>query len=263
MKQALQKTIKNVKEHYLMLAASSVLDIIFFYLLTRLHVEIFKKAATHIKETQKIIESQMTKLTQTQYAQMDKLLMDNSNFAYQYHEILKYIGIFLLGLFAIWFVLRGANWLLAHKIANSKIGLKEFAKRFSILSIAGFALLILTLIAYSAMLNYTAFNPLPLINTKIANTLFAILLITLQYFITAGFAMPHNTKPKEFIKIITKAKKILPVFITNNVIIAVLIIIPALLMRNYYWAGLLTSIIITIPTMTVARVFLINVITEK
>lgn len=253
---SLKQTFEAIKQHYLLLSLASVIEIVFFYTLTRLHIEIFKKAATHIKESQKIIQSQMDKLTQTQYAQLDKFLLGNTDFAFQYREILKYIGLFLVGLFLIWFLLRGTNWLLAHKIANSKITLNEFIKRFALLSIIGFFALIGLLMIYTSMLSYVAFSPLPLINSKTANILFGMMLILLEYFLVAELAMPKNSR---FRDTIFKAKKITPSFAINMIVLAILLVMPALLMKNYKWLGLSIALLITTPMITIGRVFMIKV----
>jgi len=254
----LKQTFESIKQHYVLLSLASIIEILFFYSLTRLHIEIFKKAATHIKESQKIIQSQMDKLTQTQYAQMDKFLLGNSDFALQYHEILKYIGLFLLGLFLIWFLLRGTNWILAHKISNSKITLKEFIKRFALFSMMGFFLLIIILLAYTNMLSYVAFSPLPLINSKTANILFGLMLILLEYFLVSALAMPKNSRFRDIKNSILNAKKLAPAFTINLVILVALFIIPALLMRTNKWLGLGIALIITTPIITITRVLIIK-----
>lgn len=254
----LKQSIKNIRNHYFLLILSSLIDILFFYSLTRLHVETFRLASTHIKSAQKIIESQMAKLTQVQYTQLDQILMSNADFALQYKEITKYIGLFLLGLFATWFLLRGTNWLIAHKISESKISIKEFIERFTFFSTTGFIIFILILLIYGMLLNYATFNPLPLINAKMANAVFAIMLILLYYFLSTAFALPAKSKFRNVTTAITNAKKIAPVFITSMITLSILIIVPALLMKNYYWAGLLTSVLITIPLMTLARIYLIS-----
>ena len=259
----LKQTFINVKKHYFLLLISSALEVLFFYVLTRLHVEIFRAAATHIKEAQKIIQSQVDKLAQTQYGGLDNMLMGNADFAMQYHEIIKYIGIFLIGVAALWFVLRALNWFIAHTIAGTKIIVKEFLKRFVMFSILGFAALILILLAYTKMLSYAAFNPLPLINAKTAHVLFGIMLITLHYLLSTAFSLPKNSRFSDIKKIITRAKKIVPAFALSNLVLILLFIIPALLGRNHKWLGLCIGLFATIPMITIARIYLINALKNK
>ena len=256
---ALKQTLTNLKKHYLLFLISSSIEVLFFYLLTRLHVETFKAAAKHIKEAQNVIQSQIDKLTQQQYASLDKVLLGNADFALQYHEIIKYVGLFILGLTLIWLILRALNWLIAHKIAQTKIASKEFAKRFILFSAIGFALFSAALIACTGMLNYAAYNPLPIINAKTANIIFGLMIISIHYFLTTAFAMPKNSKFTDIKKCVIAAKKILPAYLISNIILAILLVIPALMMKNYKWVGLAIAIFVTIPMITITRIYLISV----
>ena len=249
----IKQTIESIRKHYILFKISTVIEIVFFYFLTRLHIEIFKLAAVHIKQAQTIIEGQITKLTQTEYSQFDKILLANTNFAAQYHQIIKYIGLFLLLFFLLWFVLRGLNWFIAHKIAGTKIKLKTFILRFTLFSIVGFALFVLLLIFYGSMINYATFNPLPLINTKIANTTFFVLTITLHYFVSTGFALTGK-------KVITSVRTTLPAYLIINLLLATIILIPAVFIKTSFWASILIILLITFPAIIFARILLTNVV---
>lgn len=249
----LKQTIQSLKKHYILFILSTITELLFFYCLTILHVEIFKKAAVHIKTAQTIIESQINKLAQTEYTQLDNVLLSNADFAAQYHQLLKYIGLFLVLFFLLWFVLRGLNWLIAHKIAETKVSFKTFVLKFTIFSIVGFITFVLLLIFYGSMLNYATFNVLPLINAKIANGAFFVLLILLHYFITTGFAS------KQFK---TSIKTTLPAYLLINALLAIIILIPAVFIKTSFWTSILTILFITFPTITFARILLIKVVNK-
>ncbi|MBI4141045.1 hypothetical protein HY485_04375 [Candidatus Woesearchaeota archaeon] len=252
---AIKQTLESIRKHYSLFTISTIIEILFFYFLTRLHIEIFKSAAVHIKQAQNIIQGQITKLTQTEYSQFDKVLLSNADFAAQYHQIVKYIGLFLLLFFLLWFLLRGLNWLIAHKIAGTKIKLKTFILRFTLFSITGFALFVLLLIFYGSMINYATFNPLPLINTKIANTTFFVLTITLHYFVSTGFALTGK-------KIITSIKTTLPAYLLINLLLATLILIPAVFTKTSFWTSILTILFVTFPAIIFARILFTNVVNK-
>lgn len=256
----LKKTTSDIKKHYFLLFIAVIIDIIFFYSLTRLHVEIFKAAADHIKATQDIIQGQLDKLTQLEAPQLDRFLIGNAEFAYHYHQIVKYIGLFLFGLFLILFFLRGTNWFIAHKMADSKITLKEFSFRFIILSILGFIAFVLSLVLYGLLLNHSAFSQLPLINSTTANGVLGILVIIIYYIILVGYSLPHKARLKDIIKSISAAKKIVPAFVLNELVIVLLLLTPSLIIRDYYLLGLVIAVFITIPLLTITRVFFINTV---
>lgn len=258
MLEKIKQTFTQIKQHTFLFITACITDIIFYYLLTKLHIETFKQAATHIKTAQKIIESQMTELTQAQTPQLNQILTGNIDFAYQYHQILKYLAVFLLGLTAIWLIIHGITWLITHKITNSKITIKEFAKKYAIFSTIGLLATTLTIIAYSAMLNHATFSPLPIINAKTANILTIILLLTIDYMMTTAFALPQNSKIRDIKISITKIKQVLPAYATSMLILATGIIMPTLIIQKNHWAGIIITLIITIPLMTIARTFMIN-----
>jgi hypothetical protein len=102
-------------------------------------------------------------------------------------------------------------------------------------------------------------NLLPLSTTAGTNILMGILLLSILYFSQISFALipSQQTFKKTFILGVKQAKKILPIFIINLLIVFVAFTLPFNWITTMPMLSLAIILLITIPALALARLNII------
>ncbi|MBW2969725.1 hypothetical protein KY319_01240 [Candidatus Woesearchaeota archaeon] len=245
------QAFKNNKK-YLVLVI--VLEIIFLIALTQIHLVFFKPTA----EAAMIIGEQMTatieKLSETEFTELNTLLLENEEFRTAYHSLLKYLAYFILSMLGAWIIFKTPIWYLAHKTIYNKMPFATHAIKFILLSLFWFAILMVLLIASTAQMP-----------TTIIATVSMLIFLVIFYFTQISFSLipAQQTFKKTFILGVKHARQILPAYIFNIILATITIALPFIWIKTIPMLSLAIIIIITIPSLAFARLNIIVATWQK
>ena len=231
-----------------------LVDMLFLYGLTRLHYEVFKRASVHAKKLVEMMGKQVKDIAET--TQLPTLeILQSPEFTATYHQLLKYIGIFVVAGLAIWLVGKGITWFLAHKSVDKKANIKVFTLKFLGLTLAWFVAFIILAIIVLNILNYALFGVFPLIGEKGANALAILIFWVFSYFVFISYSLiPKPAFKNAFITGVKKWRDFLPVHIVNSLIFFVATTVPRNLVEINIHLMFAFVIFIALPAVAWSRV---------
>ncbi len=252
---------KNLK----LLPVLVLVDFIFYYILTRIQVELFIKAGESVKAVSNIIQSQVQELSEAELVQLSKFLMQNPEFVSHYKQIIKYIGLFLLSVLLIWIVLKGINWFLTGRMLGQKISLKDFALKFILLSLFWFVFYLIIIVLLAKLFSGTTVTIFPLISAQTATAISFAILLFITYFSLISFAKIEGKGALSILKDtfatgFKKIKKIIPAYILTLIFLFVTATLPMTLFKLHYMVSIAFIILVTLPALTLSRIYFISVI---
>jgi len=250
----LHKTFAVLKKHPAILIMPVILDLVFFYILTRLHLEVFTSMSYHIKEISTIISEKTVELTQTQMLGLESYLIQSPEFMMHYHAMIYYIAIFFIGGFIAYLICQGVNWWLAQYVS---VGMKKpfrYLGRFSLFSLAWFACFMLLLLMLVSFMDASAYGFIPLLGETASTILAGIIALILGYFAVVSYALPQLSAVKLSF---SSFLQLFPRFMVQVVLFGLFIVLGTFLFTLHWGLLLALVLLIMIPSLTLFRIYTI------
>ncbi|MEM4247539.1 MAG: hypothetical protein QXR48_01305 [Candidatus Woesearchaeota archaeon] len=237
-----------------------LVDLIFVIALTQLHYEVFSKASEHAVRLTTMIGEQAKIIAETENV-TDMTLLNSPEFMTEYNQLLKYIGLFVLGALLAWLVCKGILWFIAHNVAEKKQHSGWFVLNFAGITTLWFiGLIIITVISLN-LLDYATTTVFPLIGIKMANIITMLLFWALTYFVYVSYALvPHKVFTQTFIIGTKQWKQLLPVHLLSTIITLIAILTPSLLMKTNPYLPLVFGILFSLPALAWTRVLWVTAV---
>jgi len=249
------KAFTNNKRYLLL---TILLEFVFLFALTQLHLAFFTPSAEAATKLGEIMMKEIEKLPESEIYQLESILVENEEFMQTYRILLGYIGFFLVSILAAWIIFKAPIWHLSHKSILKKIPLTTTWLKFSLLSLFWFVILCIAFVIYSLATGATA-TLLPLVSSTTTTITMLIVFLAIYYFSQISFALIPATQTfkKTFILGIKHAKTILPAFIVNAIITFVVLTLPFNWITTKPLLSLAIMLVITIPALAFTRLHII------
>ncbi len=254
------KAWKAFVAHKKVLPLVVLVDLLFIYGLTRLHYEIFNRASTYAIKLTAMMGRQVQELTESE-AMQEFAMLQSPEFAAAYQALLKYIAIFFFGALIIWLSGKGIVWLAAHKAADKKTNVRDYALRFTGMTLFWFAAFIALTLATLVLLDYALFGVFPLIGKIGANAAAVLFYWILAYFVFISYSIvPKPAFKSTFVLGVTRWKELLPVHIIGSLVFFVATTVPSSLVKLNIYLSLAFIVLIALPMMAFMRVLWITTV---
>lgn len=178
----------KINQKYYLLPIAVILDLAFFYILTRLHLEVLSKVAEHMQVINEQLTQKTAELAVSDLGNLNSYLAATPQFMTEYHAVMKLGVVFILGTLISWILLQGLAWWIAHRSAGNKIPLWKYIGRFSIVTILCSMVLSVVLFILTGLVESNAI--LPLVSENEPFILSAIMVGIIGYFATVLYASP-------------------------------------------------------------------------
>lgn len=257
-----QKIIISNKK---IIALCSLLDLLFFLGFSWLAINSLFSIKENVEAVSKVMAENMDPTTEVTQQTLDMIQGQVPVIMNHYQEIMWAAGMFIGGMFLLWLILQGTNWYLAHKIAQSKVKPKTFAKAFTLTSLNALVAFSLIFVSSIKLASTLQAGPIPLITQDTINTISLIIFIFTLYLLAIALAMlPKKNWHKKFL---AKAfKDPIHTVLPFAGIAAIIVLLNFLMMRSlqiHYLLFALFTFGLVLPSYTLSRVFWIKQIQEK
>ena len=240
----------HIKKLWIYTGAALPLDLLFFYTITRLHLEVLTKVAESMTRINAILAQKSIEFSESQTGNLNDYLLATPEFLQHYHSVLKWGAVFFLGALLAWILLQGSAWYLAHLAAGRRLRFFPYLGRFTLASLAGAALLCIVLFIVLGLVETGAV--LPLISENEPFIFSAILAIIIGYFSVVLYAAPSMNGLRASI---AKANP-LALYYLGALALTTLGVVFGTWLFTIHWAILLAfSILLLIPSLGVYRYF--------
>lgn len=246
-----------------MLLFTTLAEVFFFYFLTKIHVDVFLKIQEHLVVVMDAIQQQTEAVADVGGigANVDQALLADPTVVSAYNTILGLLGLFFVLLLANWMIFQGINWWIANSMTKKKVPFAAYAWKFITFTLFWFVCLIALLVAFITLTNYASFSVLPLIGQSVVQWAFFIFLALIGYFAAISYSIiPEKAWKKTWNLGLFRAKQIVPAFIVALLLIFVAGGIATWLTRFHYSISLGWAIIVALPSITLARLYFIDVV---
>jgi len=249
------KAFRKNKKYLLLII---LLEFFFIAAAAHVHLSFFAPSAEAADRAGDIMLQEVEKLPDTELFKLETLLKENQEFMSAYHDLLAYIGFFLVSMFAVWIIFKTPVWHLAHKTIYKKMPMVTSFLKFPLLSLFWFLLLLLIFSMYSFATGSTS-TILPFMVPSAVTFLMYGVFILFFYFSQVSFALipAQQTFKSTFVHGIKYWKTLVPVFLVNALITFVVITLPFNWIRQNPLLGLAIILFITLPALAFARVHMI------
>ena len=138
-------------KHWRLVVLAMLVDVVFFYSLTKIHVEFFLRIQPHLSVVMESIQKNAVQLQPSLdgITQLQSVVVQQADVLASYHAVIYLLGLMLLSLFGAWLVLQGLNWWLALHISRKESGSAQqvllFARRFILRTLLWFVVFVLLL----------------------------------------------------------------------------------------------------------------------
>ncbi|HLF54722.1 MAG TPA: hypothetical protein VI612_03305 [Candidatus Nanoarchaeia archaeon] len=241
-------------KRYLILTV--LMDFLFLFAMVQIHWFYFIPSAEAMMKVGEQMTSAMQGLPETELVDLNAVLINNPEFMQAYKNLLTNIVLFFLSLLGAWLVFKTFSWYLSHKSIYKKIPLAIFAYKFILLSLLWFVVLVATIFAF---LGLTRQQPLPIISQTTSSIILFALIAVVAYFANISFALipAQQTLKKTFTLGTKHAKKIVPAYIVNLLLLFVGISLPITIITKHSLIALAIILIFTLPALAFARINII------
>lgn len=213
----IKTTLNAIKTHKLNFTLSILFDFIFITALVLVQYAFLVPTIEAQMKTLEIINAETAKLPTAEYYQLDSILTQNEEFEGAWAVVKTFIVMFLLTGFGAWIIFKTIAWWLSLKTIY-KVPFSEIAYKFPLLSLFWFAILFVGFVIYSTSTS----SLIPIVSPTIGAILYGIFFLIVTYFASVSFSLipARQTFKKTFVLGWKHAKKILPAYITNVVLIS-------------------------------------------
>jgi hypothetical protein len=236
-------------------------DLAFFVVFFLVFATIQIRVMEHLYVMVNLVQTDISHLSSTIASNAWQLLVKQPEFAYHLAEVIRYVMILMVVMYFIWGIFQGLVWTCCSKITDRrwKPAMVYIVKFFlvSLLWISVFYSFVYTWVKLSV---YATFGMFPAVAQDFVTGLFISSTLLLCYFALISYPLLEKTKITRILQRtlllgIAEYKRFVPMFVVA------LLLIAALGGMYYFIAGtnpyifLLVSIFITLPTLTLIRVF--------
>ena len=256
LKQASRIALKNKKWVLL----SSFMDLLFFFVYGFATAPIYRKLVEYIN----VIGSFAGEAIQTatrESRSMSTILMDPAISSYFYDMILLLI-ILWITVYFLYCLFQAFNWKIALQLTGKKIRYLDYLKKFAVMNILWFVLFIAYyLLGFAIDIRKTIISAVMQTSpSSMLNIILAFFLIIIAYFAVISYV--KISLKKAFFIGKSKIRQLLPSVLIIAIYILVLNIILALLTQLNVILAIVLGLILLIPAITFARIY-ISLITNK
>ncbi len=261
---ALAKSFNIVKGNMPLLLAAIIIDIIFVLVLLASSTYIFENIAINVQGMSLLFQEYNEKITEEVNAARDirQILSQLPSFSGYYKGMISWAIAFFISLYFIFSFFQGINWGIAAKQAQNAGFIRYLARFFgiNILWLIALALLFALSIRLS-MKRPGSFVPVFSQNAVTATIL--ALFAVMGYFAIVSFTLlAKQSLAKTFISCFAEGvrrwKQGLPAYAAALFTLALSAALTALLVKTYFFAGVLFGIIIAMPLLHFLRIFLMT-----
>ncbi len=234
---------------------SLLVDFLFIFSLAQVHLTFFLPSADAAARTAEAMGGVIEHLPDAELVDLDSLLKEDPAFMMAYRELLLNIVFFFLSALGAWLAFKSFAWYVSHKSIYPKMPLGTHLLKFCLLSLFWFILLIGAIFINQSL---TA-GPVPIVGQTFSTITFFALFFVLFYFANISFALipAQQTFKKTFLYGYTHAKRILPAYLINIVLIFLGVTLPVTFGAFHPLLALATVIIFTVPALAFARLHMI------
>jgi len=233
-----------------LLPLALLFDLFFYFGLVKLHMEIFQLLSIKIKQVSSVMQQSF------EHADPQKFLTENTQFMEQYKAIMGDVGLFLLGIFALWVVFKGLNWWIAN-YTSKKTKLVPYFKRFVGLSIVWMIGFLFIIFIVLSLASHATTSPVPFISLSMANNIGFFLLWLFGYFVFISYA----EKGFQAFKFGWKHfRKIMPAYILTTLLAFVLSSVPITFLAKNQYATMAFVAFVALPLLAFSRLYIVEVV---
>jgi len=235
-----------------------LLEFIFLFALTQIHLYYFAPSAEAATRAGEIMAQEIAKIPQAEIYELENILLENEDFKRAYRDLLTSMAYFILSFFALWVVFRGPIWYLSHKSILKKVPVGTTILKFALMSIFWFLITVIVFIIYSVATGSTA-TILPIVSSTLASFTMFVVFAAIWYFTTISYALipAQQTFKKTFILGTKHVATLLQAFTVNAVIIFIALTLPFNWIETQPLLSLAIILFITIPALAFARLHII------
>lgn len=250
LKQASRIALKNKKWVLL----SSFMDLLFFFVYGFATAPIYRKLVEYIN----VIGSFAGEAIQTatrESRSMSTILMDPAISSYFYDMILLLI-ILWITVYVLYCLFQAFNWKIALQLTSKKIRYLDYLKRFAVMNILWFVLFITYyLLGFAIDIRKTIISAVMQTSpSSMLNIIMTFFLVIIAYFAVISYV--KISLKKAFFIGKSKIRQLLPSILLITIYILVLNIILALLTQISVILAIVTGLILLIPAITLARIYI-------
>lgn len=262
--QTLPKAWLAFKENKKYLIWIVLIEFVFLFALTQIHLMYFIPSADAATRAGEAMEQEVQKLTETELYQLETMLAQNKDFMDAYHDLMIYMGYFIVSFLVLFVVFRTPLWYISHKSILKKMPFKSVAIKFSLLSLFWFVAVCISFAIYSIITSSTA-TILPIISPFWLTLVMYVIFLAIFYFAQIGFALipSQQTFKNTFIYGSRHAKTLIPAFFVNAIIVFIACSLPFNFIFTYPLVALAIILIISIPALAFARLHMIISVWQK
>jgi hypothetical protein len=262
--QTLPKAWLAFKENKKYLIWIVLIEFIFLFALTQIHLMYFIPSADAAARAGEAMEQEVQKLTETELYQLETLLAQNQDFMTAYHDLIIYMGYFIVSFFLLFAVFRTPLWYISHKSILKKMPFKNVAIKFPLLSLFWFILVCISFAIYSIATSSTA-TILPIISPFWLTIVMYVIFLAIFYFAQISFALipSQQTFKNTFVHGYKNAKTIIPAVLVNAIIAFIACSLPFNFIFTYPLIALAIILIVSIPALAFARLHMIIATWQK
>lgn len=262
---------------YIFLLLGTIIDAVFFYVLTIIHVNFFLPATQELNTVMVALQnaSQDPEIA-ADINQISSTVLGRPEVTFAYHSFLQLLGIFFVSTLAAILIIQSIAWLIAQSAAKPSDGQFKVIlrhKREYIMYVARFTLAtlcwtgaFLLIVAITSLLQQNALSaPLPLLSTTTITGLFVLVLVAITYAVTILYATPVNVSLKNAFKRIINRTQLTHLAIPFCISFIVIFDVAALWFPIFRWnysVSIAWLFILVLPSVTLMRIYLINNVSE-
>lgn len=244
----LKHTWSLLLENKLFLVLFVIFDIAFFVSLIYSQSIIYPVLGDYSAKLFSVVERESKGLNESNLSNLDSILSQNAEFIDNYRSFLKYFSYLVLSFFLIFVVFQGINWFLAHKIVRREFSIPKFALWFFLWCIMWLVSIVFIQSVIISLGSNSAFA-------------MAVAFLAIFYFGAISFASINILKFREmFVFAVRNWEKLIKYLSFIFLGLIFLSFISYYLVSLNYLAGILFSILITIPFMAFARTLAVDLI---
>jgi uncharacterized membrane protein len=263
MKSAIRRTFQFLLKRWYLVLLVVILDIAFLYYFGRTYAAIFTDVSAHLNTINGILQQSVGTFTQNNDPNALGFGLDQFNTEVAY--VKSTIITMLEYLFCFWLGFEGVVWYFIYRIADVKKHVFDYAWRFILATIGGFALFVAWGSAVVWLSVKVFSSPVPLVGQTGLNIISGIIAFVLLYLVLVAYSvLEKGFWKKWFAAAIRRITTTGLAYVCGVIAIFVLAKILGLILDTHnILLGLAYAVIVLLPAVAALRAFMIEVIKEQ
>lgn len=245
---------------YVLSICGALTDFLYVFLFAGLTTWAFLSIEGPIQRVYAIAGDNISALSMdlTNQEALKSIMASQQEFIAAYTEVIKVALLFMAGVLVLWLILQGLAWAISHAIGAQKILIGKYIRRFLIVSVCGWILIIGLLYVSMKVSAWININRLGEWTQATASAIVIILFFTILYFLFSGYATPTQAGKGMAWKVPTAGwKTMLPAYIISLAIAFIGYWIFQALVTRWFYAGVTFGIIVVAPLYTYNRILMV------